>query len=136
MSKLDTRVFPDIGKTARALGWFSVGLGVMELLAGRKIGRAVGQQGHIGTVRLFGVREIATGVALLQAKPAQHGVWLWARVAGDALDLLALARGTFKRPFGAGLAAIIVAGVTVIDIAAASQASDQGANLSDGPTRR
>ena len=63
MSTIDKQVFPDIGKTARALGWFSIGLGVMELVAGRRIGRAVGQRGHIGTVRLFGVREIATAAS-------------------------------------------------------------------------
>ena len=45
-------------------------------------------------------------------------------MAGDALDLLTLARGTFRRPFGAALAAVIVSGVTVIDILAAQQASE------------
>lgn len=112
----------DISKLARGLGWFSIALGTTELLAGRRLGRAVGQRGHIGTVRLFGVREIATGVGLLNASEDRLHGWLVARVAGDALDMTALARGTFRRPLGAGLAALLVAGVTLIDLGAARRA--------------
>lgn len=42
-------------------------------------------------LRLFGLREIASGVAILAAKDPQR--WLWARVAGDGLDGALLASG-------------------------------------------
>lgn len=77
-------------RLARGLGWFSVGLGMVELLAPEAVARAVGARGdRPGVVRACGVREIATGVGLLCADDPQP--WMWARVAGDALDAAAVA---------------------------------------------
>ena len=100
---------------ASGLGWFSIGLGVAELVAPRLVARAAGLTGHETLVRLYGVREIATGVGILLAwnrKP-----WMWARVAGDAADLATLARG--RRPNAVGAMAA-VAGVTALDIGTAA----------------
>src|SRR5213078_375529 len=68
-------------------------------------------------VRAMGVREIASGVALLAA-PA-HPAPLWTRVVGDAIDLgllgLALTtRGSNRRRLAIALGAI--AGIAAIDI--------------------
>ena len=72
-------------KMARLLGWLSIGLGVAELLAPRQVGRAVGMDERMQLVRLYGGREIVQGVGILLARdPAP---WIWARVAGDALDM-------------------------------------------------
>jgi hypothetical protein len=58
-------------RLGRALGWFSIGLGVTELLAPRLITRALGMQGSEGLVRAYGAREIGSG--LLSPRPqAQH----------------------------------------------------------------
>src|SRR5689334_9754796 len=87
------------GRTAtrnlsRALGWFSIGLGVAELLAPRQLGRWTGLEGRDNLLRAYGLREVATGVAILSAKDAgAASTWLWGRVAGDALDLSTLAAG-------------------------------------------
>jgi hypothetical protein len=66
-------------------------------------------------------REIANGVAILGNPEQPAG--LWARVAGDALDLAALGRLASDRwnprRENVGLAIAAVAGVTLIDIAAA-----------------
>jgi hypothetical protein len=78
-------------KTARALGWFSIGLGVAELLAPRAMARATGLAGRRTLMQAYGLREIATGIGLLAS--ANPRPWLWARVAGDALDALTLATG-------------------------------------------
>ena len=71
-------------KVATGLGWFSIGLGLAELLAPRQLSHFIGMEdgGRKTTVlRTYGLREISAGVGILmQPKPAG---WLWARVAGD-----------------------------------------------------
>ena len=101
--------------TAVALGWFSIGLGLAELLMTRRLARATGMHGREGLLRLYGAREVATGVGLLTAKRREP--WLWARVAGDALDLATLSRSGNKVRAAAAMAA--VAGVTAVDVRAA-----------------
>ncbi|MGK2284649.1 hypothetical protein [Pedomonas sp. V897] len=79
----------DAERVAKLLGWFSIGLGVAEIVSNRTIARALG----IGAdkhelVKSFGIREIANGVGLLSTpRPAR---WMWTRVIGDATDLAAL----------------------------------------------
>lgn len=117
-------------KVARAMGWFSIGLGVVELVAGRKVGRALGMEDQAPVFRAFGAREIATGVAVLGMERPTTG--MWARVAGDALDLTALGSGmTASNPKKGNLAAAIavVAGITAVDYWCARR-------LSDGRSRR
>ena len=78
---------------SRALGWFSIGLGITELLAPRRITKALGMEGNEGLVRAYGAREIGSGVLSLSIDK-QTG--LWSRVAGDALDIATVA--TAMRP--------------------------------------
>lgn len=114
----------DPAALARALGWFSIGLGVLELVAARRVGRAVGLGRRAGLVRAYGAREIATGIGLLSAaKPAP---WLWGRVAGDALDLATLgaAAAAGPRRGRALLASAAVAGVTAVDLLCTRAAGD------------
>ena len=74
---------------ARFLGWFSIGLGLAELLAPRHVGRPIGMEDREVLLRGYGLREIATGVGILASEnPAP---WVWGRVAGDALDLATVA---------------------------------------------
>jgi len=75
-------------KVARGLGWFSIGLGLSEILAGREIGRTLGMEDRTWLLRAFGVREIASGVTILSQDVPRMGVW--SRVFGDALDLATL----------------------------------------------
>jgi len=75
---------------ARALGWFSIGLGVVELFAPRRVTKTLGMEGHETLVRAFGVREIAAGVMSLSV---DKNAGLWARVGGDGLDAAALLSG-------------------------------------------
>ena len=110
-----------------ALGWLSVGLGVAGLLAPRSVARAVGANGTALFARIFGVRELACGVGLLSGRNAEQ--WLWARVAGDVMDLallggmLADPRGDRARTVGATAA---VLGVTAADVFAARRVRDLG----------
>jgi hypothetical protein len=106
-------------RLARALGWFSIGLGLAELLAPRQITRTLGMEGREALIRSFGAREIGAGVITLST---EKDVGLWSRVAGDGLDLASLAtglRGDNPKRGAVGVALAMVAGITVLDILAA-----------------
>jgi|EndMetStandDraft_9_1072997.scaffolds.fasta_scaffold00056_23 hypothetical protein len=104
-------------KIARGLGWFSIGLGVAELMAPGALNRSLGMREHNTLVRGFGLREIGAGLGILTMK---HPVpWVWARVAGDVLDLssLLVSLGPNNPRRGSATAAFLsVVGITAIDI--------------------
>lgn len=109
---------------SRGLGWFSIGLGVAELLAPRHVAELIGvEDNHDTLIRGLGAREIAAGVSLL-AQPQETG-WLWSRVAGDVMDLsllgvaLASPRNHRRRLMGATAA---FAAVTAVDVMATALA--------------
>ena len=104
---------------ATALAWFSIGLGVAELLAPRLLGRLTGMRGREGMIRACGVREVGTGLGILWS--GDRAPWLWGRVAGDAIDLAGLASGFARseRKIGPLTAMGAAAGVTLADIATA-----------------
>jgi hypothetical protein len=115
----------DDGETlARMLGWFSIGLGLAEVAGAERLCRFLGMEDREQLVRLYGVREIAKGIGILNNRTPEK--WMWGRVAGDLLDLGTLAAelesGNPKqqRVIGAMLA---VAGVTVLDVITARQLS-------------
>ena len=114
----------NVHKTARFLGWFSLGLGLTELFATDELAHFLGTKRGTGVLRLFGLREIAAGVGLL-AQPRRLPFWLWARVAGDAMDLAALGIAAVDNPRSANVLASIgaVAGVTALDIYTAEKVS-------------
>jgi hypothetical protein len=102
---------------ARGLGWFSIGLGLLELTAAHGLCRALGLKGRETLVQAYGVREVATGVAILMSHDPTP--WILGRVGGDALDLATLATGfEDDNPKRSNLAAATaaVAGVTVLDV--------------------
>lgn len=107
---------------ARGLGWFSIALGVAELVAPKSLGRALGMEHRAGLLQAYGLREIATGVGILAADdPAP---WIWGRIAGDALDLVTLAPGLGEdnpERAGVGVAVGTVAAVTLLDLYCARQ---------------
>lgn len=101
----------------RGLGWFSVGLGLAELLAPHAFTRNFGLRGHERLIESYGARELAAGIGILASRDPTP--WLWGRVAGDALDLGTLATGLagHNRPRSRiGIALAAVAGVTLLDV--------------------
>jgi hypothetical protein len=103
------------------LGWFSIGLGVTELLFPRRFADAIGARDSGRPLMMFyGLREISAGVGILNGHdPAP---WLYARVVGDGVDLATLAAelnnagndaDRRNRLLGAIAA---VAGVTALDV--------------------
>lgn len=112
-------------RLARGLGWFSIGLGMAELLAPRAIASISGVSNkHTGLIRLYGLREIAAGVAIFSQKEPAAG--LWSRVAGDALDLASLGKAFTSPDAKRGRVAFATANVlavTALDLIAAKQLS-------------
>ena len=113
---------------AQGLGWFSIGLGLTEIMAPRSLTRALGMEGHETLVQAYGLREIATGIGILCSK--QPAPWMWGRVGGDALDITSLMPGLSDdnpQKHNVGLALAAVAGVTVLDIICAQALSANAA---------
>jgi uncharacterized membrane protein len=110
---------------ALALGCFSVALGLAEVAVPSRVARLIGADdtdSTRNTLRAFGAREIAAGIAIL-AQP-DRSRWLWSRVGGDALDLAWLGREMrLDNAEGnrLGAAAAAVAGVTALDVIAAQR---------------
>jgi hypothetical protein len=106
-------------RLARGLGYFSIALGLAELLAPRAVSRSIGLEGREELVRVYGAREIATGVAILASHDPTP--WIWGRLAGDAIDLVTL--GTAVQDAGhedresLSLTAVAVLGVAALDAA-------------------
>lgn len=114
-------------RLANGLGWFSIGLGLAELVAPGGVAKLIGveeDEKTRGLLRFYGLREVAAGVGILsQDRPAG---WLWSRVAGDLVDLSTLALA-FRSPDSdvtrLGLATAAVLGVTALDVMCAQELS-------------
>ena len=78
------------------LGLFSLALGALELLAAPRIARSLDAPRRKGLIRAFGAREVVAGLGLVGAPASSSAVW--GRVAGDALDLVALGAAARKSP--------------------------------------
>lgn len=114
-------------RLAKALGWFSLGLGLPQLLVPSRVNRLIGIEDNTrnrAIMRAVGLRELAGGAGILD-RPRPGG-FLFARVAGDAMDLLLLRavfrpRRNARRRVTAATAA--VAGVAVLDVMASAKTS-------------
>lgn len=112
---------------ANFLGWFSVGLGMAQVVAPDAISRLIGvdeDNRQNDFMRTMGLREISHGVAILANPRPEKAVW--SRVAGDVLDLAVLGKimanpdNDRRRTVGATLA---VLGVAALDYYTARQLS-------------
>lgn len=109
----------DYRKLGFGLGLFSIGLGIAELAASKRIARGLSAEDHDGLVRAFGARELLAGAALLSG-PA-HSVRVWNRVAGDAMDIAALGLTARRAPQNKAVwgAIAFVAAATALDVVTA-----------------
>lgn len=107
---------------ARALGWFSIGLGLAEVAAPGKLAQIIGMEESNLLLRSYGMRELMAGVGILSNK--RPAGWMWARVAGDVVDLATLGaalRSENSDRNKTWMAIAAVAGVTALDIMAGRQ---------------
>jgi hypothetical protein len=115
-------------RLAQGLGWFSIGLGLAEVLAPKTLARWLGMPESKPILQAYGVREISTGIAILTSKNPQP--WVWGRVAGDGLDLATLASGYSKpdaNKANISLAIAAVVGATLLDVVCAQSLAPNGA---------
>jgi hypothetical protein len=110
---------------ARGLGWFSLALGLTELVAPGTIKRNVGTPGPKGVLQAYGAREMAGGLAILASdRPVSM---VWGRVTGDLLDLATLLpalRKSNPHRRGGEAAFVFVAMATAMDLYVALQGDD------------
>jgi uncharacterized membrane protein len=126
----------DIGaeQLARGLGWFSIGLGLAELLAPRAVARLCGGEGrHTAMIRMYGLREIAAGLMIF-SEGRRPATGMWSRVMGDAMDIATLAAAyASPRTNKAGVAfgTVNVLAVTALDIMCAQELSRQRGDVDE-----
>jgi hypothetical protein len=122
---------------ARGLGWFSIGLGLAEMLAPRMLSERLGIEGKESLLRFYGARELAAGVGILMSD--NPSPWIWGRVAGDTLDLATLATGLDEqnpRKGNVAIALAAVAGVTALDCITAQALGSPSRPVPDYSDRR
>ncbi len=112
-------------RMARRLGVVSLALGFVEVAGARPLARMLGIRGQENFIRMCGAREIMQGVGILTARDPTP--WIWARVAGDMLDIGTLVlehhvANPAKRK-NVTLALGSVLGITALDVMNARQLS-------------
>jgi uncharacterized membrane protein len=115
-------------RLTRALGLASLGLGVAQLAAPRRVARLAGVEDSAAAhllIPLVGARELVHAAGLLAGR--RKGTWAATRVAGDALDLavlgVALATKATKRT---AYVTAAVAGIAAADVYATLRARRSG----------
>lgn len=105
---------------AKNLGYFSIALGLTEIFTPRALCEAAGLEHRHTLIRAYGLREVATGIAILTSHDPTP--WVWGRVAGDVLDIatvLSASRGNKMQEGNTILTLVSLAGVTIVDVACA-----------------
>ena len=105
---------------ATGLGFAQLALAAFELARPGALSKSVGLTENYTFLKGFGAREMATGAGLFGWRRGRgRSMWIWARVAGDAMDLWTLAPALSRRnpKRNAAIAAVAIVGaVTIIDI--------------------
>jgi uncharacterized membrane protein len=120
------------------LGWFSIGLGLAQVLVPANVARLAGAEPTPRTTQLMralGMREISSGIGILSGKRTED--WVRARVAGDMMDLALLGRLLLADSSDRGktlASTVAVAGVTALDMLAAATLRKQNATHSPRST--
>jgi hypothetical protein len=101
----------------RALGWGSVGTGLVLLAFAGRVCRFIRLPGRSGLVRAVGVRDVLVGLGLVLGQ--ERLPWLWARSLSDALDTAWLWKTVRERPHDSSRRAVIAVGglgLTLVDL--------------------
>lgn len=111
------------------LGYFSLGLGLAQVLAPKRMSQLCGiadAEGNAPLMRMMGMRELSHGVAILSRQQPEKAVW--SRVAGDTLDLAMLGTALANPDNHRGrtlFATVNVLAVTALDVMCARTLSMQ-----------
>ena len=130
---------PGSQRLAEGLGYLSLGMGTAQVAAPRLVAWLTGvrpSRAHQSVMRAMGLRELAVGTGLLSASTTSP--WLWARAAGDVLDLVLLGPGLASSLVGRRrrvVAIATVAGAAVCDVVASWRISAAEGTSGDSSTR-
>jgi uncharacterized membrane protein len=130
---------PESQRLAEGLGYFSLGMGTAQVAAPRLVAWLTGvrpSRAHKSVMRAIGLRGLAVGTGLLSASTTSP--WLWARAAGDVVDLALLGPGLASSQIGRRrrvVAIAAVAGVTVCDVIASWRIAAAEGTSGDSSTR-
>jgi uncharacterized membrane protein len=126
-------------RLATGLGWFSIGLGLAQIVAPGSVARLIGVNDDTknrGLMRAIGMREIATGVGILsRPRPAN---WVRARVGGDLIDLTLLGaaiRSADTEKGKVAMATAAVLGVTALDVMCSERLGEKASGKPAGRAR-
>ena len=111
---------------SKGLAWFSLGLGAAELFAPNALSRVIGLKPNPGLMRALGMREIASGVAMLARPQSPRGPS--ARMAGDIMDLAVLGTAPRRRRgrnAGLTIAIAAIVAVAAVDLLASQRLAGQ-----------
>lgn len=106
-------------QVAQGLGWFSLGVGIAEIIAPRTVSRMLGVPRSSRLMRFVGLREVVCGIGILSQPDTKF--WLQARVNGGAMDLGLLSAATLSKKSDRtrlAWATAAVAAVTALDVVA------------------
>ena len=124
-----SRSHPGLRRTARVLGLASAGLGVAMLRNPKGVARLSGVDDSATALSLIpwvGARELGHALPLLAGRAG----WAWTRVAGDAMDLTAMALALPDRTGDRGrrlrTATAAVAGLAAVDLLTAARSRRPG----------
>ncbi|HXU67482.1 MAG TPA: SRPBCC family protein [Casimicrobiaceae bacterium] len=117
-------------RLAHGLAWFSISLGLAQIVAPRLISRLVGGNGqYANLIRFYGFRELASGLMIF-GQGHRPAAAVWSRVAGDAVDIATLAAAGASprmKKGGVAWATAGVLGVTALDVYCARELSRERA---------
>jgi uncharacterized membrane protein len=133
---LDKEIFARVTEEqlSKGLGWFSIGLGLAELVTPKLVANIAGFPGKNTIItQMFGLREITSGLAILSSGKAP-ATGIWSRVVGDALDIGTLGIGLVSP--GTNKAAVLFAtanvlAVTALDILCAQRLSKRRGDITE-----
>ena len=126
-SRSSTRSMSPADKLVRGLGWLSLGMGLYQLVAPRRLGRALGMPQRHNKIRACGARGVVSGISALSDNPTRA---IWSRVVGDVLDFSALTFALKRHPShkeNLYLALTAVGVLTIVDYGCAKALSQRHA---------
>lgn len=107
----------DYKRVGLGLGFFSIGLGLLEVAAPGRLARWLGVDGKTAktVIAIFGARELLAGGMLLRGPAVSTNAWN--RVIGDGMDLAALGMAFSRSDRKTALSGALgfVVGATLLD---------------------
>ncbi|WP_424360340.1 hypothetical protein [Methylocystis parvus] len=118
---------PSTHTLANGLGWFSIGLGLLEIMAPGRLSQYLGMRRSQTLLQTYGLREVIAGLGILAS--GRPTPWLWARAAGDVIDMATVAPQLGSEDESVrranGFAALAIGAIAALDVYCAIKLAQQ-----------